>query len=577
MAFDGITVAAVTEELNRTLLGGRINKIAQPEPDELLITVKNNGKQYKLFLSADASLPLVYLTDISKVSPLTAPNFCMVLRKYLQSARIIGFFQPGLERIIRMELEHLDEMGDLRKKFLVIEIMGKHSNIILLNEEEKIIDSIKHISGLVSSVREVLPGKDYFIPITVEKKDPLLEIEEEFLKKETGNQPVYKALYGDYTGISPMAAHEICAMAKVDSQKDILSLTKEETDKLWRIFSDVMYRIKTGNFSPRIYYEKEVPTEFSALALGDGYEKEVAVESISALLQQYYAEKNQWVRIRQHSGDLRRIVQSAIERNAKKLDLQEKQLKDTEKKDKYRIYGELINTYGYGVKEGSKSMEAFNYYTNENITIPLDETKSPSENAKKYFEKYNKLKRTQEALSKLTLETREELEHLESIATSLDIAVVEADLVQIKEELMDCGFIKRKGNQKKQKIISKPFHYISSDGFHMYVGKNNYQNEELTFKFANGKDWWFHAKNAPGSHVIVKTEGKELPDRTYEEAAALAAYYSKIKQQDKVEVDYTERRNVKKPSGAAPGFVVYYTNYSMMAIPNIQRIAKAEE
>jgi len=579
MAFDGICVAAVTEELNKTLVGGRLYKIAQPEPDELLITVKNNGNQYKLFLSADASLPLVYLTEISKVSPLTAPNFCMLLRKYLQSAKILRFYQPGMERIIRMELEHLDELGDIRQKTLVIEIMGKHSNIILLDEKEMIIDSIKHISGMVSSLREVLPGREYFIPVTAEKADPLLETAEDFKPhmKANGNLPVYKAIYMGYTGLSPMMANAFCEEAGILQQQDVESLSEQEWESLWQVFAKKMYLVKSGQFTPCIFYEDGAPAEFSAIEIKSQYEKTEPAEGISALLQAYYSKKNQIVRIRQKSGDLRRTLQSVISRTAKKYDLQCAQLKDTEKKEQYRIYGELLNTYGYNIKEGEKTLEAINYYTGEPVSIPLDTQLSPSENAKKYFEKYGKLKRTREALSELVVGTKNELEHLESIALALDIAETEADLVQIKEELMDYGYVKRKGNQKKQKNTAKPYHYLSSGGFHMYVGKNNYQNEELTFKVATGGDWWFHAKNAPGSHVIVKTEGKELDDRSFEEAAALAAFYSKVKEQDKVEVDYTLRKNVKKPAGGAPGFVVYYTNYSMIAVPKIEHLQPVKE
>ena len=245
------------------------------------------------------------------------------------------------------------------------------------------------------------------------------------------------------------------------------------------------------------------------------------------MLEHYYEEKNTLTRIRQKSADLRKIVQTALERNIKKYDLQLRQMKDTEKREKYRIYGELLNTYGYGAEPGARSLEALNYYTDEMITIPLDDTLTPSENAKKYFDKYGKMKRTFEALSELTIEVKAEIEHLESIAAALDIALQEEDLVQIKEELIESGYIRRKGGGKKIKVTSRPFHYLSSDGFHMYVGKNNYQNDELTFKLASGNDWWFHAKGIAGSHVIVRTEGKELPDRTFEEAARLAAWYSK--------------------------------------------------
>lgn len=577
MAFDGITVAAVTQELENKLKGGRIAKVSQPEADELIITVKTPEGQFRLLLSADASLPFAYLTDVNKPSPLTAPNFCMLMRKHLQGAKILGFSQPGMERIIRMKVEHYNEMGDLCQKTLIIEIMGKHSNIILVDENEVIVDSIKRISGLVSSVREVLPGKPYFVPETVKKDNPLLVTDKDFLLiSDEKKMPVMKAIYCSYTGISPVLAASICLDAGVDVDKDCQLLEKKERDLLWKSFSEAMFLIKTGDFHPEVYYEGEEPKEFSAIPL-KGYERKKEYESISRLLFSYYEEKDRYVKIRQKSGDLRRVVQTAIERTAKKYDLQSEQLKDTEKREKYRVYGDLLNTYGYQIPVGGKSAEVLNYYTNEMITIPLDETMSATENAKRYFAKYGKLKRTYEALTTLTEETKASLEYLESIAMELNIAVDEDDLIQIKEEMMDAGFMKRKGNTKKTKIKSKPFHYISSDGFDIYVGKNNYQNEELTFKLAGNKDWWFHAKNAPGSHVIVKAEGKELPDRTFEEAAALAAFYSKVSEQDKVEVDYTEKRNVKKPAGGAPGFVVYYTNYSMMAIPKIQNIKKAEE
>lgn len=574
MAFDGVTIANIVKELNDNLIGGRIYKIAQPETDELLLTIKVNGGQKRLFISAGASLPLIYLTDSNKPSPMTAPGFCMLLRKHLQNARITRISQPGLERIIQLEMEHLNEMGDLCTKKLIVEIMGKHSNIIFTNEENMIIDSIKHISGMVSSVREVLPGRPYFIPETQEKKNPLSATEDEFSTLiGSKNQPIYKALYGTYTGFSPILSQEVCYLAKVDGDASTASLSAQDMHHLFDAFHGVTQAILSGAFQPNIVYEHGAPVEFAALPLTIyGTDDRKHYDSISALLEQYYAQKNAVTRIRQKSVDLRKIVQTALERNVKKYDLQLRQMKDTEKRDKYRVYGELLNTYGYHVESGAKSMKALNYYTNEEITIPLDPTLTPSENAKKYFEKYNKLKRTYEALSELTLEVKSEIEHLESISTALDIALAEEDLVQIKEELIESGYIRRKSGTKKVKITSRPFHYLSSDGYHIYVGKNNFQNDELTFKFASGNDWWFHAKGMPGSHVIVKSGGDELPDRTFEEAAKLAAYYSKAKEQDKIEIDYTEKKNVKKPNGGKPGFVVYYTNYSMVIDSDISAL-----
>lgn len=581
MAFDGVTIANVVSELKKELVGGRLYKIAQPEEDELLLTIKHPGGQKRLFLSAEASLPLLYLTETNKPSPMTAPNFCMLLRKHLQNGRITDISQPGLERIVHMEIEHLDEMGDLRHKTLIVEIMGKHSNIIFCDENGIIIDSIKRISAAVSSVREVLPGKPYFVAETQNKLDALHTDRDSFRNALAARpQPVFKAIYGSYTGISPILAQELCHEAAIDGESSTAALSDSDYDRLYQVFEGMAERIREERFSPNIAYRNGKPVEFCALPL-TLYDYEgchtVSYDSMSVLLEKYYKEKNTLTRIRQKSSDLRRIVQTALERNIKKYDLQLRQIKDTEKRETYRIYGELLNTYGYDASPGAKSLEALNYYTNETIVIPLDPTLSATENAKKYFEKYGKLKRTFEALGDLTKEVKAEIDHLESISTALDIAMFEEDLAQIKEELTESGYIRRKGNARKQKITSKPYHYISSDGFHMYVGKNNYQNDELTFKIATGNDWWFHAKQMPGSHVIVRLgNAEELPDRTFEEAARLAAYYSKGRGQDKVEIDYIQKKHVKKPNGAKPGFVVYYTNFSMAIDSDISGIRLAE-
>lgn len=575
MAFDGITIANIVSELNHTIVGGKINKIAQPEADELMITVKNNRTQYRLFLSASASLPLIYLTGENKQGPLTAPNFCMLLRKHIGSARILSVTQPGLERILIFELEHLNELGDICRKKLIVEIMGKHSNIIFCQEDDTIIDSIKHISANMSSVREVLPGRTWFIPHTQDKMDPLSMSREAFTETVFGkNLPVFKAVYTSLTGFSPLIAEELCVRSGIDPKRQAQELEETEKETLWQTTDDLVDRIRRQDFSPVIVYQEEEPLEFAAFPLTKYQDqKSVSYESISQVLESYYSMKNKITLIRQKSADLRRIVTTAIERTSKKYELQQKQQKDTEKKEKYRIYGELLNTYGYHLEEGARSLEALNYYTNEMITIPLDEHLSTAENAKKYFDRYTKLKRTEEALNELLEETRSDLEHLESIRTSLDIALDEDDLVEVREELMEYGYLRRKGSSgKKKKIVSRPFHYRSSDGFDIYVGKNNFQNDELSFKFASGNDWWFHAKGQPGSHVIVKSNGEELPDRTFEEAARLAAFYSKGRQAPKVEIDYTQKKNLKKPNGAKPGFVIYHTNYSMIAEPKIHEI-----
>lgn len=579
MALDGITIANIVKEMRDALLGGRIAKIAQPEADELLLTVKAPSGQRRLYISASASLPLVYLTDENKPSPFTAPNFCMLLRKHISNGRIVSITQPSLERIIVLGIEHLDELGDLCRKKLVIEIMGKHSNVIFCDEDDRIIDSIKHVPAQMSSVREVLPGRTYFIPDTMHKADPLTISESDFaalLRQKPS--ALSKALYTSLTGISPVVAEEICFLAGLDSALPPSELSDDLMTHLYRQFSLFLDQVREEDFHPAIYYRNNEPQEFASVPLThlEGCARQ-EFDTISQVLSSYYAVKNRITRIRQKSADLRHIVQTALERNRKKYDLQARQLKDTDKRETYKVYGELLQTYGYQAEPEAKELEALNYYTNEMIRIPLDPTKTPLENAKRYFEKYNKMKRTYEALSHLIVETRDEISYLESVSNALDIARTEDDLAQVKEELTQSGYVRRKFTKKKEKFKSTPLHYISSDGYDMYVGKNNFQNEELTFSFASGNDWWFHAKKVPGSHVIVKSRGEEMPDRVFEEAGKLAAFYSKNNGSEKVEVDYVEKKHVKKVKGQKPGFVIYHTNYSLIADTDISMLQEVSE
>ena len=569
MALDGITIRALTIELQTSLVGGRISKIIQPEADELMLTIKTYERNERLLISAGASLPFVYLTDENKQAPMQAPNFCMLLRKHISGGHITAITQPGLERIIEIEIEHLDEMGDVKSKILTIELMGKHSNIIFRHPDGVIIDSIKHVSAAVSSVREVLPGRSYFIPKTEGKIDIS---DAENISSLCKPIPLIKSLYTTFTGFSPAIAASLCEEAGLDGDRGANTFGESELCKLINAIDKLKEIIAANDFHPAVIADNSGnPVEFEVTNLVQYREMErTSYDTVSEMLIAYYAGREEYTRIRQKSADLRKIVSTALERCVKKFDLQQKQFKDTEKMDKYKVYGELLQTYGYSAPEGADKITCDNYYTNEPITIPLDPTISAMANSVKYFDRYNKLKRTKEAVSAQLEETKADIEHLRSVMTSLDIAVGEEDLSQIKDELTDSGYIRRKSFAKQKRTAkSSPFHFISSDGFHIYVGKNNYQNDELTFKVANSGDWWFHAKKIPGSHVIVKCEGKELPDRAFEEAASLAAYYSSGRSMGKVEIDYVQRKEVKKPSGAKPGFVVYYTNYSMVAAAQI--------
>ena len=598
MAFDGITVAGLRSELQDSIGGGRIYKIAQTDRNELVITVRpsaeKGGGQLRLYLCADPSLPLVYLTQTSRQAPLQAPAFCMLLRKHLQNGRIVSVTQPGLERILRFEVEHRNEMGDLCTHYLVVEIMGKHSNIIFLDDKEMIVDSIRHVSSLVSSVREVLPGRSYFIPDTQSKKDPLTETHEGLMSVlDKGHMEVAKLLLRSYTGFSTVAAQELAHRARLTQDRSAALLSPAEKESLWQEFEKLILQIKQQEFTPVMYCRQSdgrmagAPAEFSLVKLSHYADcTEVDYDSPSRLLEDFYARKNIYTRIRQRSADLRHIVQTILERDVHKYDLQCRQIKDTEKRDKYKIYGELLNAYGYSVPSGEKSCEVLNYYTGENIRIPLDPTLTPQQNAQKYFDRYARMKRTNEALTRLTAEVKAEIDHLRSIQNALEFSTTDGDLSQIRREMEESGFLRRRytgrkdqrGEGKKGRPRtpqSLPLHYISSDGYDIYVGKNNTQNDEITFHMADSRDIWFHANDMPGSHVILRTGGRsmdEIPDRVFEEAAALAAYYSSGREQGKVEIDYLERRNVKKPSSAAPGFVVYYTNYSIIARTDISTL-----
>ena len=626
MAFDGITVAALAHELDSALTGGVIARIVQPEKDELILTVRQYKNQYRVLISASASLPLVYLSSENKNAPITAPAFCMLLRKHLQSGRILSVTQPGLERVIEIRVEHRDEMGDMTTRKLMIEIMGKYSNAILVSEDNVIIDAIKRVPSSMSSVREVLTGRPYFIPETTGKTDPLVyavssendSFENAMTFLETmraKSAAAAKALANTYTGISFAYAEELCYEAGIDGGAAIASLSEADFAALYKAFCGRMEDVKNGRFHPVIAYKNGIPAEFAALPMrmygdlqesiskngseGDGCR---AFSSISEVLQTYYSQRNKHSVMKQKSASLRQTAQTLLGRAVRKLDLQEKQFADTDKMDQFRIYGEMLQAFGYGCEEGAKSITVTNYYTDEPLTIPLKADLTPQENAKRYFDRYNKLKRTRTQLTTQIAESRQEVAQLESILISLTMAENESDLSQIRREMADAGFVKPerggaankngrfpggngknngKGNNSGKGAAktpkADPLEYRSSDGYRMYVGKNNYQNEYVTFTLAGPDDLWFHAKGIPGSHVIVKTEGKsmdELPDRLFEEAGALAAYYSKDQTSPKVEIDYITRRHIKRPNAGAPGFVIYHTNYSLIANTDITKLER---
>ncbi|MDR1800633.1 MAG: NFACT family protein [Lachnospiraceae bacterium] len=599
MAFDGSVVYALCNEFNNELNGARMQKIAQPEPDEILLTLKTSDNIKRLLININASLPYIRLTDENKPSPMTAPGFCMLMRKYLGNSRLLSVSMPSLERVLVFTFEHRDEMGDLREIRLIAELMGKHSNLIVCDENNMILDSLKHVSKAVSSVREVLPGRTWFIPDTLSKADPFALSEKNFgdsngfLSLFCENINIKKALYSRITGISPLIAEELLYAAKMDSDMPVSAFAKDDFQRLYDTFKKFISKLFLKEFSFLAYSENGIPKDFSVVPLSHLSNLDVKeYNGISEMLCDFYSSKDKAIRIRQKSSDLRHIVQTAYERTIRKLDAQLKQQSGTDGMEKYKLYGELLQTYGYDVPEGSNKATVNNYYTNEKICIPLDATMSAIKNAERYYNRYNKLKRTRQALITQIEATQNEAKYLESVLSSLDMAQSENELTQVRSELIETGFIRfRRGDSQRLRANTRPgsgaksksgshaktnagapAHYISRDGIDLYVGKNNIQNEELTLKIAARDDWWFHVKNAAGSHVIAKSGGKELPDTAFEDAARLAAYYSNQRGGDKIEVDYVQRKYIKKPPGSFPGFVIYHTNYSMIIDSDISKL-----
>lgn len=586
MALDGITTAAIVHELKTNLIGGRIDKIHQPVSDEIRFTVRGIGVVHKILASANSSTPRIHITQTSKENPMTAPLFCMVLRKHIGGGKIVDICQPEFERIIIIKIESTNEMGDLTTKNLILEIMGKHSNLILTDESGRILDSIKRISHEKSSVREVLPGKDYVYPPSQNKKNPLVAIQSDFLFSlhlQEG-QKLQEFLYKTYTGISPIMAGEICFRAALEPSNSFQQTTTEEGERLFAAFEKVMAEVKQANFTPNIYYHPNSNRvlDFSVLEMAEFHALDhKTFPSVSSLLEGFYQERDHAYHIRQKAHDMRRLVVSNIERCVKKKEIQLKTRKEVADMEIWRKKGELLTANIYAIPQGVTTYRTIDFY-DENmgeIDITLDPTKTPSENAQKYFSRYNKAKRTLAALEVQEKQNNEELLYLESVLNAIESASDDADLSEIRTELAESGFVRRqapkKGAPRPKK--AKPLHFISSDGYDIFVGKSNLQNDELTLRTADSNDLWLHTKDIPGSHVIIKTNGTgTASDATLEEAANLAAHFSKAKNSSMVPVDYTLRKNVKKPNGAKPGMVIYLTNRTIYVTPDESKVKEME-
>ena len=576
MALDGITLRSLIHEMKSKLVNGKIDKITQPEKDEIWLTIRNEKQNHKLLISANSSTPRIhFVNDAKKENPLTAPMFLMLLRKHIGNGTIKSVEQRSTERIVEISIDAYDELRVLKNKTLIIELMGKHSNIILVHtEDRKIIDSIKRVSLNISSVREVLPGLTYQYPPGHKKISPIHRLDEDEFRRLCSNfhSEIYKLFYMSYEGMSPTISKEICYRANVESTEVASSLSEVKTEKLWGTFSRMMSRIEQHEYSPCIVIQRNPHTilDFSAVLLTH-YETMELVEyqSIHTACEEFYFLKDRAERIQQRTSALKKKIQTRLDTLQHKTEKQNNEISSSMLLDKDKLYGELLTSYIYQIKTGMSEITLENFYSNnEKITIPLDVQKSPSENIQRYFKRYQKSKNRIEELTEQLAIAQKEISYLENVLLSISQIETYDEISEIQDELAKQGYIRRPSNHKsKKETISSPMEFTASDGTTILVGKNNTQNDRLTLKLSSPNDTWLHTKDIPGSHVIIRAKQQDISEKTLYEAAVLAAYYSKGKFSSNVPVDYTERKNVKKPSGAKPGMVIYVNNSTIYVTP----------
>jgi len=584
MAFDGVVISALANECHRKLVGSRIDKIYQPEKDELIISARAPGSAYKLILCANPSFPRFHLTNTAKENPEKAPMFCMLLRKHLSSGKILYVKQDEMERIVRIGIESYDEMGVLSEKVLIVEIMGKHSNIILVNNEGKIIATIIHVDISVSSVRQILPGLSYSVPPSQDKSNPLLASKED-IKNEIkfDEAPVWKLLMSAYQGISSLVAREAVYRATGHGELSAKEAGEEKADAIAVNFYGIMQDVKNGEYKPCIVSDKETKKmlDFCVIDIAqysDGAHLEY-FDSPSEAVESFYVKKATIESLKQKCADLSKTLSINLERCYKKLQIQGEILAKAAKRDKYKIYGDLITANIYRIDEGLKEICVQNFYSEdgEMVTIPLKADLSPSKNAQRYYQKYTKEKTAEAETLKQKKLNETEIDYLESVREALEKAETNVEITEIRDELIEEGYLKNKGRlqRKKKKENIMPMHFVSDDGYDIYVGKNNKQNDYVTLKLARSTDIWFHTKGIHGSHTIIKTDdAMTVSDETYLQAARLAAYYSKGRSSESVPVDYTEIKNVKKPSGAKPGMVIYVSYNTLYVTPDEDEVLR---
>ncbi len=579
MAFDAGMVCAIVHELQKEIIGARVEKVTQPEKDELVFLLHLGRKNMRLSISSGTNNPHLNITDAVKENPAAPPMFCMLLRKHLTGARISGVTQLGFERAVEFAFDSYDEMGFETKKYIVTETMGKYSNIILLNHEKKVVNALKIIDLATSSVRQILPGFPYELPPEQKKLSPLTASREDFdlAFDSAGDIQCDKFILGSFYGFSASVAREIACRAcgSIDGL-----ISECEKDKLWAAFSEVRDFLIEDRCEPWLVSDAKGKIIeyffFSPIQYGSNFVLKKC-ESFGELLDEYFIKRDKAERIRQRTADIFRLLTNAETRITKKLTLQREDIAECADKDKFKLYGDLIMGNIYRLNKGMESAELENYYEEDcpAISIPLDKRMTPQQNAQKYYKKYTKAKTAEIELTKQITLAEAELEYIYTVFDSLSRAESENDILEIREELHSAGYGSKMKNYVKKKLAApKLMEFRTTGGYRILCGKNNNQNDYLTTKLAGKLDYWFHIKNAPGSHAVMFCDGEEPSESDFTEAATIAAVYSKLADGVNVPVDYTLVKNVRKPASAKPGFVIYNTNYTAYVTPDESAVEK---
>lgn len=568
MAFDGMMVYAITNELRDELEKGRISKVYQPYERDLIFHIRAKGQKKVLLLSANPTYPRIHLTEESFENPLEAPQFCMLLRKHLEGGIIQSIRQVGMERMIHVEIKSKNELGDEHVKRLVIELMGRHSNIILVDPKRNIIlDSIHHVSHAINQHRAVLPGRPYVAPPDQNKINPFTVDRGTFLKKMDFNRgKLEQQIVDRFEGVSPLLAKEILYLAGLPHR-----------ESLSNSFVEMMNRIHSKRFDPVLIRLKE-KTLFYLFPLEHAQGETEHFSTLSHMLERYFHGKAEREQVKQKANDLLRFLTNEKKKNEKKIKKLEQTRKESEQAERYKLYGELLTAYMHQFQKGDESVEVINYYDEEGsmLEIPLDPQKSPNENAQKYFKLYQKAKKSVLAVDEQIRLAQEEIRYMETLLQQLEQASP-SDVEDIRDELVEGGYLKKRAAQKKKKKVDQPKleTYRSSEGVTILVGKNNKQNEYLTNRVAHSSDTWLHTKDIPGSHVVIRANS--FSSETLKEAAEIAAYFSKARQSSQVPVDYTLIKHVRKPSGAKPGYVIYERQQTIYVTPQEATIRKLKK